>query len=61
MDIFLRLQIRFYARLSRCRGQTMVEYAMILAAIAAIAYAGFHKMGLAILNGALDEVRELLS
>jgi hypothetical protein len=39
----------------------MAEYALILAAIAAIAYAGYHHLGLTILNGPLDEVRELLS
>jgi hypothetical protein len=63
MDVFLRLQIqiRLHARLSRCTGQTMAEYALILAAIAAIAYAGYHHLGLTILNGPLDEVRELLS
>jgi hypothetical protein len=61
MELSLRLQIGLYARLSRCRGQTMAEYALILAAIAAIAYAGYRQMGLTILNGPLDEIRELLS
>ena len=60
MNVSLRLQVALYNRLSRCRGQTMAEYALILAAVAMIAYAGFKAMGSATLNGALDEVRENL-
>jgi Flp pilus assembly pilin Flp len=47
--------------LRRPKGQTMAEYALILAAIAVIAYAGFQLMGSVTLSGILDEIREELS
>jgi Flp pilus assembly pilin Flp len=38
--------IRLYVKLREARrGQTMAEYALLLASVALIVYAGFQKMG----------------
>lgn len=60
MDTVLRLRIRLYTCLSRCKGQTMAEYALILAAVAVIAFAGYQNIGKATLSGVLDEIGEEL-
>ncbi len=61
MNTLLRLQIWLRTRLSTYKGQTMVEYALILAAVAVIVYAGFQKMSKAMLTGILDEIGEELT
>ena len=46
-------------RLQKHKGQTMTEYALILAAIALVALAGFKTTGTT-LNGAVNAVASLL-
>lgn len=61
MNTLLRLEIWLRTRLSTYKGQTMVEYALILAAVAVVAYAGYRAMGTAMLNGVIDEIKEELT
>jgi Flp pilus assembly pilin Flp len=48
-------------KLTGSRGQTMTEYALILAGIALVALAGFDTTGNSILTGALNTVTTLIS
>ena len=61
MNTLLRLEIWLRTRLSSYKGQTMVEYALILAAVAVVVYAGYRAMGRAMLTGILDEIQEELT
>jgi Flp pilus assembly pilin Flp len=60
MKTLMLLRIGLRSRLSSCKGQTMTEYALILAAVAVIAYAGFEAIGSTTLAGVLDEIVEEL-
>ena len=60
MKTLLLIQIGLRSRLPSCKGQTMTEYALILAAVAMIAYAGFEAIGSTTLAGVLDEIVEEL-
>jgi Flp pilus assembly pilin Flp len=60
MNTLLRLEIWLRSKLSTYKGQAMTEYALILAAVAVIAYASYRAMGRAALNGVLDEIAEEL-
>ena len=52
---------RRHEKLTGSRGQTMTEYALILAGIALVALAGFDNTGSSILTGALNTVTTLIS
>jgi Flp pilus assembly pilin Flp len=60
MKTLLLLEFWLRSRLSSCKGQTMTEYALILGAVAVVAYAGFQAIGTKTLAGVLDEIVEEL-
>jgi Flp pilus assembly pilin Flp len=60
MKTLVLFQIWLRIRLSSRKGQTMTEYALILAAVAVVAYAGYRAMGTAMMNTILDEITEEL-
>ena len=63
MDVIRGLYVRFtegriarkYTRFTRSNGQTMTEYALVLAGVAVVVYSGYKTMGTAI-TGLLTRV-----